>query len=78
MACSRALRARPAKIAYQGATIDLRTASFDYTNAGRLALRVSGSARKGALEVRDADINLDVTGLKWNMNKQLFKPAKPK
>lgn len=68
---SASLRARPARIAYQGATVDLRAASFDYTNAGRLTLRLSGSARKDALDVRDADINLDATGLKWNMDKQL-------
>lgn len=68
---SASLRARPARIVYQGASIDLRTASFDYTNAGRLTLRVSGSARKDALELRDADISLDATGLKWSMDKQL-------
>ena len=68
---SASLRARPARIVYQGAAIDLRAASFDYTNAGRLTLRLSGSARKDALELRDADVSLDATGLKWSMDKQL-------
>lgn len=68
---SASLRARPARIVYQGATVDLRAASFDYTNAGHLTLRVSGSARKDALDLRDAAISLDATGLKWSMDKQL-------
>ena len=68
---SASLRARPATIVFQGATVDLRSASFDYTNAGRLTLRFAGSARKDALDVRDATIALDATGLKWSMDKQL-------
>src|SRR5688572_22134426 len=65
---SASLRARPARIVYQGTTVDLRAASFDYSNNGRLAVRFSGSARKDVLELRDTTISLDATGLKWSMD----------
>jgi hypothetical protein len=68
---SASLRARPSRIAYQGASIDLRTASFDYSNNGRLAVRFAGSARKDGLELRDTTISLDATGLKWSMDEPL-------
>jgi hypothetical protein len=68
---SASLRARPARITYQGASIDLRAASFDYSNNGRLAVRFAGSARKDALDLRDTTISLDATGLKWSMNERL-------
>ncbi len=68
---SASLRARPARIVYQGANIDLRAASFDYSNNGRLAVRSAGSARKDGLDLRDATISLDATGLKWSMGDRL-------
>ncbi|MEY4706467.1 MAG: hypothetical protein RJB58_190 [Pseudomonadota bacterium] len=62
---SASLRARPATITHHGAVVSLRAASLDFDNSGKLALRLSASATRGDLAVRDMVASLDATGFKW-------------
>ena len=62
---SASLRARPATITHQGAVVQLRTASLDFDNSGKLALRLSASAKRDDLAVQDAVASLDATGFQW-------------
>ncbi len=62
---SASLRARPATITHQGAVMQLKAASLDFDNSGKLAVRLSGSGQRGDMAAQDAVINLDATGFKW-------------
>lgn len=62
---SATLRVRPATITHQGAVMELRAASLDFDNSGKLALRLSASAKRGDLAVRDAVVSLDAAGFTW-------------
>ncbi len=59
------LSARPATITHQGAVVQLRGASLDFDNSGKLALRLSASAKRDNLAVQDAVVSLEATGFKW-------------
>lgn len=59
------LSARPATITYQGAVVQLSSASIDFDNSGKLALRLSGSGKHGDMAAQDAVISLDATDFKW-------------
>lgn len=62
---SASLRARPATITHQGAVVRLRSASLDFDNSGKLALRLSASAIRGDLAAQDAVVSLEAAGFKW-------------
>ena len=62
---SASLRARPATITHQGMVVQLKAASIDFDNSGKLALRLSGSGARGDLAAEDAVISLDATGFQW-------------
>ena len=69
---SAALRVRPATIAYQGASVQLRAASLTFDSGGHLAVRLAASAKKGDLALQDANLSLDATGFKWVSDQNLF------
>jgi hypothetical protein len=69
---SASLRVRPATIAWQGASIQLRAASLDFNSGGHLAVRLAASAKKGDLALQDANVSLDATGFKWVSDQRLF------
>lgn len=68
---SASLRARPATITHQGAVVQLRTASLDFDNSGKLALRLSASAKRDDLAVQDAVASLNAAGFKWESGETL-------
>ena len=59
------LSARPATITHQGAVVQLRSASLDFDNSGKLVLRLSASAKRDDLAVQDAVVSLEAAGFKW-------------
>ena len=62
---SASLRAQPATITHQGMVVQLKAASIDFDNSGKLAVRLSGSGARGDLAAEDAVISLDATGFQW-------------
>ena len=59
------LIAKPSNIAWQGATIALKSASLTY-DPKRAVLTAQLSAHKDRLEARDADITLDIAQPRWS------------
>lgn len=58
------LIAKPANIAWQGLMVALKSAQVDYTPA-RAVIAAQFSARKDALEARDANVTLDIAQPRW-------------
>jgi hypothetical protein len=63
MPMSASLHLQPASIVWQGVAATIAKGALDFDSAtGRLALRLSGSARRGDLQVQGADIRIDANG----------------
>jgi hypothetical protein len=60
---SASLHLQPTSIAWQGVTAKIANGTLDFNSgSGRLALRLSGDARKGDVQARNADLRIDANG----------------
>jgi hypothetical protein len=60
---SASLHLQPASIAWQGVAARIARGTLDFdSGTGRLALRLSGDARKGDMQVRNLDLHIDANG----------------